>query len=315
MSLEKDELYSNYKKNLKKQIRINSIIDDMSLPKILHENNLISVCGLNETKDNKKNWGKIKEHDIILFFTNRKFFSKGKVLYKTNNQKILSQISSIYPLFNKKKLLLFITELQLIDIDLQATIPIFVNPLMSDIYYFPIKQINKKNLNMLKKTFGSLEQSINFLGEPKNKYKSISDIIESKKLKNSVDFKIESSIKKQRIGQERFRKNILSNFRNRCAVCNNSQIDLLEAGHIIPIEDGKKSGLLKNGISFCVLCHKMFDKGYFSFDTDYRIIFSKQKKIDEVLKDLILENKKIGKCVVYPEQDYLSLHRIKFGIF
>ena len=138
--------------------------------------------------------------------------------------------------------------------------------------------------------------------------------MESLKLKNEVNFGVETTTKKQRKGQDLFRKNILLNFRAKCAVCSNSDINLLQAGHIVPVEDKVKSGQLKNGICFCILCHKMFDNGYFSFDNNYKIVFSKIKKIDNVLKNLIQENKKIGKCLVYPSKEYLSLHRAKFDI-
>lgn len=294
-------------------VKINSL-KGFLLPRTLQNLASISIWSFNETKDNRKIWGKIEKSDIVLFLRNRKFFSKGKVLHKMNNQKIPKKIPRDLTFLKTRKLIIFIKDLQPIDIDLEAAIPIFVNPIMPHAYNFPIKLIQKNKSKMLKNTFGNIENAIKFLGDPKNKDRSILDIINASKLKNQVSFKVENTIIKQRKGQEAFRKNVLTNFGNRCAVCNNSQIDLLDAGHIIPIEGKKTSGLLKNGISFCVLCHKMFDNGYFSFDDNFKIIFSKRKKIDNVLKNLIRENKKMGKCLVYPSRDYLLLHRIKFGI-
>lgn len=315
VSLQNDKAYSDYKNNVEKQTQIKSILDKKLIPKVILENKSLSIWGFKETKDNMKIWNQIKKFDIILFLRNEKFFSKGKIIYKTNNRIFLDEIPSHHDVFKSRKLLVFIKDLDIIDIDLKATIPIFMNPLMPKIHNFPIKQIDRKKLKILKTTFGKIEDAIDFIGNPKNKEKSISDIINSKKLKKSVEFKVESSMKKQRKGQEKFRKNILSNFNNKCAVCCISQEELLEAAHIIPIEDGKKSGLLKNGISLCVMCHTMFDKGCFSFDNDYKIVFSKKKKIDKILKNIILENKKIEKCMIYPSRYYLSLHRTKFGIF
>ena len=315
ISLQNDKSFNDYKNNVKKQTQIKSILDKELVPKAIQDNKTLSIWGFKETKDNKKIWNQIKKCDIILFLRNEKFFSKGKIVYKTNNQKILDKISSHNPIFKSRKLLIFIKDLEIIDIDVKATIPIFMNPLMPKMHNFPIKQIDKKKINILETTFGEIEAAIDFMGNPKNKQKSISDIINLKKLKKSIGFKVKNSMQKQRIGQEKFRKNILSNFECRCAVCGISKEELLEAAHIIPIEDSKKSGLLKNGISLCIMCHKMFDKGYFSFDNDYKTIFSKKKKIDKVLKNIILENKEMGKCVIYPSRDYLSLHRTKFGIF
>jgi hypothetical protein len=315
ISLQNDKSYNDYKNNVKKQTQIKSILDKDLVPKAIQDNKALSIWGFKETKDNKKIWNQIKKFDIILFLRNEKFFSKGKIIYKTNDQNFLDTISSHDITFKSRKLLIFIKDLEIIDIDLKATIPIFMNPLMPKMHNFPIKQIDKKKIKILETAFGETEDAVDFMGNPKNKDISISDIINSRKLKKSTRFKIKSSIKKQRIGQEKFRKNILLNFNSKCAVCSISKEELLEAAHIIPIDDSKKSGLLKNGISMCVLCHRMFDKGYFSFDNNYKIIFSKKKKIDVVLKNIILENKKIGKCITYPSRDYLSVHRTKFGIF
>jgi hypothetical protein len=315
ISLQNDKSYNDYKNNVKKQTQIKSILDKELVPKEIQDNKTLSIWGFKETKDNKKIWQQIKKSDIILFLRNEKFFSKGTIVYKTNNQKILDAISYSDDVFKSKKLLIFIKDLEIIDIDLKATIPIFMNPLMPKMHNFPIKQIDKKKIKVLETTFGGIEGAIDFIGNPKNKETSISEIINLKKLKKSIKFKVKSSMKKQRMGQEKFRKNILTNFNNKCAVCGISKEELLEAAHIVPIEDNKKSGLLKNGISLCVLCHKMFDNGYFSFGNDYKTIFSKKKKIDVVLKNIVLENRKIGKCSIYPSKDYLSLHRTKFGIF
>ena len=69
---------------------------------------------------------------------------------------------------------------------------------------------------------------------------------------------------KARKGQDIFSKNVRVNFKNKCAVCNSSQTDLLNGGHIVPATDEKTAGVITNGICFCVLCHVLFDKGYFN---------------------------------------------------
>lgn len=278
------------------------------------DNKKISIWELNNTKDNQKIWKDIKKNDILLFLRNGKIFSKAKIIYKNVD---LTPLGSILK-NNKKspidKLFLYFYDNEKINIDHNTSYSIFMNPLMPDVYDFPILKIDDKKISSLIKAFDDIEEMINFLGDPKNKDKSISEIIYSKKLKNS---KVTSKkiLKKQRTGQEKFRKNILRNFHNKCAVCGNEEIELLQAAHIIPVYEEEKAGLLKNGICLCVLCHMLFDKGYFSFDEKLRIIFSTKKKIDKVLKNIIKEKKKIGTSIYPPSLDYLAAHRAKFEIF
>lgn len=314
ISLESEVLFSNYKKTVEKPVKIN-LLKNITLSNAVRELETISIWSFNDTKENKQNWNKIKKSDVILFLKNGKFFSKGEIFSKINEPKIAEKISYNKPTMKSRNLIIFLINLQLIDINFESSVPVFANPVMPKSYNFPIKMVGKKQRNLLIKSFGTLENAINVLGNPENKEKSISEIIDSILLKNEVKFGTEPTIIKQRKGQEQFRKNILSNFRNKCSVCSNSQVDLLEAGHIVPIEDKGKSGQLKNGICFCVLCHKLFDNGYFSFDENYKIKFSKTKKMNNILKNLIQESRKIGKCLVYPSKEYLSLHRAKFDIF
>ena len=314
ISVENSKLFAIYKKTVEPPLS-KKIMQKFAFPSVIQNLRAVSIWGLNETKENERIWKKIGKSDIILFLKNGKFFSKGKLLHKMNDQKILEKIVKNSTLVKTRKLLLFIKDLEPIDIDLQATIPVFVNPIMPNSYNFPIKIVNDKEKKILKKTFGSIEKALEFLGNPKNKDESVSDFINRKKLKTKVNFSRKTSITKIRKGQDVFSKNVRANFKNKCAVCNSSQMDLLVAGHIVPVEDEKIAGVIVNGICFCVLCHKLFDNGYFSFDDDYRIIFSKRKKIDDVFRNLIHENKKIGACLVKPSKTYLLLHRIKFGIF
>ena len=103
-----------------------------------------------------------------------------------NDQKILEKIVKNSTLVKTRKLLLFIKDLEPIDIDLQATIPVFVNPIMPNSYNFPIKIVNDKEKKTLEKTFGSIEKALEFFGDPENKDESVSDFINRRKLKRKV---------------------------------------------------------------------------------------------------------------------------------
>lgn len=272
----------------------------------------ISIWGLNNTKENRRVWESINKSDIILFFKNNKYFLKGKIIHKKIDEEFYSKILKIK---QTRSLLLFITEIELINIDFERTIPIFTNPIIKNAYGFPIKIVDEKNKKLLEKIFGNIENCLNCLNSKENNNLSLSDIIDKNNLKILVNFSTKKVASKKRKGQEKFRNEVLKNFKSKCAVCGISQIGLLQAGHIIQINDEKKSGLIQNGICFCMTCHKLFDEGYFSFDDKYKIIFSKDKEIDPILKKMICQKRKIGKCLVLPSSAFLLYHRIKFKIF
>ena len=311
ISLERNDSFKLYKKTVDPPLT-KKILRKLVLPAPVLNSNQISIWGLNETKENLRIWKSIKKSDIILFLKNGKYFSKGKILSKNQNKEILSKITQ-NSVHKSRNLLLFIKELEQTDIDYESTIPIFINPLMKTSYRFPIKVVDEKNIKLLVKTFGNTKNALEFMENSKNEY-SLLEQIDKQNLKQKTKFTTKIGKTKLRKGQSTFNKQVLKNFRNKCAVCSIAQSELLEAGHIIPIKNEKLAGEIKNGICFCKICHKLFDTGYFSFDDNYRIIFSKQKKFDSLLRNLIFEQKRIGKCLMEPSKTYLLYHRIKFNI-
>ena len=311
ISLERNDSFKLYKKTVDPPLT-KKILRKLVLPAPVLNSNQISIWGLNETKENLRIWKSIKKSDIILFLKNGKYFSKGTILSKNQNKEILSKITQ-NSVHKSRNLLLFIKELEQTDIDYESTIPIFINPLMKTSYRFPIKVVDEKNIKLLVKTFGNTKNALEFMENSKNEY-SLLEQIDKQNLKQKTKFTTKIGKTKLRKGQSTFNKQVLKNFRNKCAVCSIAQSELLEAGHIIPIKNEKLAGEIKNGICFCKICHKLFDTGYFSFDDNYRIIFSKQKKFDSLLRNLIFEQKRIGKCLMEPSKTYLLYHRIKFNI-
>lgn len=84
---------------------------------------------------------------------------------------------------------------------------------------------------------------------------------------------------KTRVNQNFFRKMILSNYQNKCAVTSIDMPALLIASHIIPWAENKEERLNPaNGICLSALYDKAFDKHLISFDEDYRMILSKNLK-------------------------------------
>ena len=313
ISLERADIIKIYKKTVDPPLT-KKIIRKFVLPTKILNSDVISIWGLNETKENHRIWESIKTSDIILFLKDGKYFSRGQISHKIKDD-LLSRITKNLDLVKSRKLLLFIKELEQTDIDFESTIPIFIDPVMKNSYRFPIKIVDEKKTKLLVKTFGSIEKALEFMENSKDEYNTLSEYIDKKNLKHKTKFTRKVGKVKQRVGQTVFSKQVLKNFNNKCAVCSISQPELLEAGHIIPVDDERVAGMLENGICFCKTCHKLFDSGYFSFDDNYRIVFSKQKKFDGLLRHLIFEKKRIGKCLREPSKSHLLYHRIKFNIF
>ena len=305
------ESVKNYKNTVDPPINT-SKLKKFVLPTAVINQKSISVWALNETKENKRIWDLVKKSDLIIFFKNNKYFLKGTVMHKVRHEEMYSRILGVK---QTRKLLLFISETEFIDIDFKTCIPIFTNEsIIINSHEFPINMVSKNNLKLLEDTFVNLENCFSHIKSIQNRKLSVLDIINKINLKEETKFDTEYVVTKKRKGQKAFSDNVLKNFKNKCAVCRISQKNLLQGAHIVQINDKKKAGLTKNGICLCVTCHKLFDDGYFSFNDEYRNIISKNKKMDPMLKKIIWENKKIGDCLIKPSLEFLLYHRIKFKI-
>lgn len=69
-----------------------------------------------------------------------------------------------------------------------------------------------------------------------------------------------------RTHQRRFREEVLTAYRRRCAVCSLREPDLLEASHIV--RDGEPEGIAAviNGISLCAIHHRAYDRNLLGID-------------------------------------------------
>lgn len=113
---------------------------------------------------------------------------------------------------------------------------------------------------------------------------------------------------KRRIGQDVLRRYVLDIYEHKCALCNIDKDDLLVCSHIVPwnMDEGNRLNP-KNTICLCVLHDKLFDKGYFSFDERYNIVYG--KKADSTIVELLKDNvfsKPRENC---PDKVFLEVHR------
>lgn len=112
---------------------------------------------------------------------------------------------------------------------------------------------------------------------------------------------------KVRAYQNKLRQIVLDNYNYTCAICEINKTDLLVCSHIKPWNVDKEERLnLRNAICLCVLHDKMFDKGYFSLDSEYNIIFG--KKADEQIKKLLINLKFKKPKINEPDETFLDFH-------
>lgn len=82
-------------------------------------------------------------------------------------------------------------------------------------------------------------------------------------------------VSRVRIGQSTFRTLITDAYQRRCAISGEKTLPVLEAAHIKPYaESGPHS--IRNGLLLRSDLHKLFDNGYLTVTSDYRIEVSKR---------------------------------------
>ena len=119
-----------------------------------------------------------------------------------------------------------------------------------------------------------------------------------------------------RIGQDYFRKMLLSIYNGSCCVTGLNVPELLRASHINAWKDDKKNRLNpENGLCLSATYDAAFDKHLISFDDDYKMIVSKHIKdyyTSAVTQDYFMkyEGKQISlPTSFYPDKKLLSKHR------
>ena len=169
--------------------------------------------------------------------------------------------------------------------------------------------LNKKSVSELNTTYDlefkkALEiiSELNFVEEEAEEYFVRNQEINKKN--NPTESKSEIKV---RAYQNKLREIVLDNYNSTCAICEINKPDLLVCSHIKPwIADKEQRLNPQNAICFCVLHDKMFDKGYFSIDTEYKIIYGPKsdEQIKKLLADLIFKKPKVNE----PDVLFLDYH-------
>jgi len=148
------------------------------------------------------------------------------------------------------------------------------------------------------------------------------DSLETKKLENiELDTIIEKTgeekltLVKTRVNQNFFRKMVLVNYDEKCALCSLNHTSLLMASHIVPWSQNKEHRLNpKNGLCLCAIHDKAFDRGLISFDENLTILFSneitkiKEKSFVDYFGQFEGQELNVPKKF-YPSLEFLEFHR------
>lgn len=124
---------------------------------------------------------------------------------------------------------------------------------------------------------------------------------------------------KARIGQQFFRRVIMTSYAEKCCVCGMPIPELLVASHIIPWRDNKNLRVNPhNGLCLCTLHDKGFDRGFFTLGKEYEVV------IGQALRHYLSNSAVHNGFRIYegqsislpdkflPKQEFLAIHRDQY---
>ncbi len=124
------------------------------------------------------------------------------------------------------------------------------------------------------------------------------------------------SLVKKKARYWRFREDVLDAYGYACTACG-TQLDLVEAAHIIPVAEPRSHDSIANGLALCVLHHTAYDKAIIAFNPEYQVLYSNsalemlrrenladrsEEFLDMLNKDMLLPDE----TACYPDKDYLE---------
>jgi len=116
-----------------------------------------------------------------------------------------------------------------------------------------------------------------------------------------------------RVNQSVFRKIVLMNYDNKCAISGIDFPELLVASHIIPWSQNKNERLNpQNGLCLNRLHDTAFDKGLITFDTNFKMVLSNKLKSNKSENIKLYFHKLEGKSLILPKRFVPSKEFLEF---
>ena len=124
-------------------------------------------------------------------------------------------------------------------------------------------------------TFAKQIVTIKIFEEGKKKIKAepIIEIRKGFKLVKGGKGKRRKVTQKERKNQDKFRKDVLKAYNNKCSITGIKQKEVLEAAHIQQYIN-EESNYIENGLCLRADIHKLFDSGLISIDKNYKVVIS-----------------------------------------
>lgn len=135
------------------------------------------------------------------------------------------------------------------------------------------------------------------------------DMTKNNSKKSKINKTTSESIIKARIGQGKFRNDVLGLWNNTCPISKVDKSELLIASHIVSWQLSNDEEKLDpyNGLPLSPSLDKLFDKGYISFSDDGNLLFN--KIYEENLKQLGIDKKSRINNLNNKHKAYLKRHR------
>lgn len=185
--------------------------------------------------------------------------------------------------------------------------------------YLPSSEIHFKNEKSWE-PYGTVGQSfpeapayiINALGEKRPKLETDATLVEDlTEIKTSNrDATTKAVLASARLGQGKFRADVLCLWNHRCAVSGSSTLEVIRASHIRPWRDSTDEQRLDphNGLPLIASLDALFDSGLISFDASGKLIVSSQLNSAE-RQILGIGRQSLAKKPSARTRQYLAHHR------
>ena len=134
-------------------------------------------------------------------------------------------------------------------------------------------------------------------------------------LLSDVDVSDSLGVSRIRRGVHALRRATLSNYRNTCALCDIQAPSMLVTSHIARWADNPQArGLLANTICLCRLHDPLFEQGFFSLDSDLRIVLRRHIESESISTWLTQCTRPLNPPPIQPSETYLQEHRRRVGL-
>lgn len=137
-----------------------------------------------------------------------------------------------------------------------------------------------------------------------------------KDILNNKEGKDVQRLVKTRVNQSLFRRVVINNYSNTCAICSLNVKELLVASHILKWSENQTNRLNpENGLCLCNIHDKAFELGYIGINVDYKILVSNEiRQIKERETFVSLFGRHENKSIILPDKFYPNTQFLEYHL-